>query len=856
MSLFYQQSNLTSNESVYIKTDQIDGETDLKLRKPVNSLNNGFFENEVFLGDDVEFFIDLMNTELNNFNGVIHSIDENYRLVIDKDPIGVENTIWSGCSINKAEIHGLVIAVGPECRLVKNSKYSKKKKITSLDIQINRFAIFLFVMMVIISVTNSSIQGNIRFSFATFLIQAFRFIILLSFLIPISLRMFITVGRFGYGRQISNDDEIEGTLCKNEGIVEELGKIEIVLSDKTGTITQNQMYMDKIALSKGIFNKDAYKDMVSEYYVNKGEINENVFVSLALSFVICNNVILRNDDGRSYFDASSPDEIAMVEYFEQLGFKILERNDREIGFNDLANKEHWYKIKQVFPFESAKKRMGIIVEKIEEDESENSFFLYVKGADSVMKEKVGNIDEKILIEENTLMLASEGLRTLVFARKQLTKKEFEDYQETYKQNLIKSRKQSNEALVIELEKEMTYIGITGVKDLLQENISESFSYIEQAGLKLWVLTGDKLETAKHICLSTGLAKRSRPIKVLEANTDVDLLNYQSSKLSKFDITDVVLMIDGDLFIKASQLSDISFIRFLYSYNYVCFARCTPAHKYRIAQIIKKNLKKVLLAIGDGGNDVGMIQIANVGVGIFGKEGNQAALAADFTINKFEYLCKLIFFHGRNAHRGISAISNFILHRSLIISWIQQIFSILFHMISMPVFDGMLIMLYSAVFTVFPILSVIYDIDIEWHQLRDYLNQYKKSGNGISVKVFLIWNFVSFYQGGAIFISALFLFEDYLSSFVGITFTALILCETFNVIFLVSRCSKILSISTAVTFILYICCVFIFKSDFNINIFAPDFLWRVISVFLIAWLPVFCVQRIALFFRKDIKKLVK
>ena len=857
MLLYCQPGYLISDPSVYIKTDQIDGETDLKLRKPFYGSDECFKNKGVFFESDVEFEVGLSEIKLDDFDGFIHLIDKFSREISAKEPLSVENTIWSGCSINKSEIHGLVIAVGLETRLIKNSKNVKRKKISDLDKKVNVFSVILFLMMLVISIFNAIMQGQYKFGVASFLISVCRFIILLSFLIPISLKLYLLIARFGYGHQISEDKEIEGTSVKNETIVDELGKIEVILSDKTGTITQNIMFMDKISIGEFKYPKDRFKRLVSDFYSDSEDSNneeKQKAVDMAFSFVICNNVSLKVNEGERFFDASSPDEIAMVEFFEETGFKITERNDSRIVFTDLNDSESRFEILEVFPFESARKRMGIIVEKFIDNQS-HGIYLYVKGADSVMKKKVASQDDALLVEENALSLAKEGLRTLVFTSKELTSDQLETFRNTHKENLIKGNKHLNEPLLQSLEENMTYLGITAVKDLLQDDVVSSFAYLEQARLKLWILTGDKLETAKHICLSTGLAKRSRPVRVLSLDDEAALVDFAGPSLHRSDDTQVVLMVDCNNFASALETKTKLFLQACLRFDYVCFARCTPAQKSDIATGLKSKLNKRVLAVGDGGNDVGMIQIANVGVGIYGREGNQAALAADFTINKFSYLCKLVLFHGRNAHMGISSISQFVLHRGLIISWIQEIFSALFFMISMPVFNGMMVMLYSAVFTVLPALSVVYDFDVSWEQLKDYLGSYKESGGGVSTKNFLIWCFISFYQAGAIFISALYLFDNYLSNFVGITFTALILAETFNIIFLISKCSKPLLASILATLFLYIICVFIFPSDFDINIFDLDFLVKVSLVFIITWVPVFVVQMILKHFYNNVGDLV-
>lgn len=855
-SLFLPQSNINSTSSVYIKTDQIDGETDLKLRKPYYRTHENFRQRNALFPSDLEIKVNLMNNKINDFEGTIHFIDSDKKAIVEKDPVGVENTIWSGCSINKSEVFGMVIAVGQETRLVKNSKNVKKQKKTSLDDKVNLFSLLLFIIMLCIAIINAFLQGSWRFGLSYFIISASRFVILLSFLIPISLKLFLVLGRFGYSQQIASDEEIQGTTCKNESIVDELGKIEVILSDKTGTITKNEMYMDKISVKEQIIDKKIFKQCVQEYYSRKNVKANQRTIDLTFGLVLCNNVNMKISEGKKYFDASSPDEIAMVEYFEELGFEILHRDESYIKFLDPKKKTHSYEVLEIFPFESAKKRMGIIVKNVGDNENNGEITFYIKGADVMMKSKLHNIADRLMVEENTLLLASEGLRTLCFTKKAISENELEVYREEHKLNVLNGDKEANEVLLNKLEENIQFLGITAVKDLLQDDVVKSFAYIEQALLKLWILTGDKLETAQHICTSTGLAKRSRPIKVLTTKNDNDIISFYDSPMrSEIIITDCVLMIDGDTLARAFELNKKAFLKSCLTYNYVCFARCTPAQKYKIANTLKNILNKRILAIGDGGNDVGMIQVANVGVGIFGKEGNQAALAADFTINKFSYLCKLLFFHGRNAHRGVSSISQFVLHRGLIISWIQETFSLLFFMISMPIFNGLMMVTYSAVFTTFPVLTVIYDVDISWENMKDYLSYYLPSGKGVSIKHFLIWCAISIYQAAAIFITSFYLFENFLSNFVGITFTALILAETFNTFFLVSTYSRLLGISMLFTAFLYIATVLIFRSSFDIYLFDLNFLYKVTVVFLVTWLPIFIIKRIFRKFHKDVADLV-
>ena len=157
---------------------------------------------------------------------------------------------------------------------------------------------------------------------------------------------------------------------------------------------------------------------------------------------------------------------------------------------------------------------------------------------------------------------------------------------------------------------------------------------------------------------------------------------------------------------------------------------------------------------------------------------------------------------------------------------------------MPIFSGFLMATYSAVLTILPVFSVIFDIDITWDKLKFYLNTYQESGRGVSSKNFLIWNFISLYQAIAIFATAYLLFDNYFSNFVGITFTALVLAENLNIIILVPRYSRWLLASIISTLVVYVLCVLIFPSEMNIDLFNPLFFLKCTVVFLASWLPVF------------------
>jgi len=273
---------------------------------------------------------------------------------------------------------------------------------------------------------------------------------------------------------------------------------------------------------------------------------------------------------------------------------------------------------------------------------------------------------------------------------------------------------------------------------------------------------------------------------------------------------------------------------------VC-CRCSPTQKAEIVKLIKDYTKKQTCAIGDGGNDVSMIQAANVGVGIVGKEGKQASLAADFSINQFKHLKRLILWHGRNSYKRSARLGQFIIHRGLIISFIQAIFSAIFYFAAIAIYSGWLAVGYSTLFTSAPVFSLILDEDVNEETAFDYPELYKdlQKGRALSYKTFCVWVFQSIYQGGAIMIVSIFLFDSAMINIVAITFTTLILTEIANVAFEVHKWHLLIILAEVFSLVVYFASFFLLKSYFDLNfILTLDFWLKVSIITLISCLPIY------------------
>lgn len=164
-------------------------------------------------------------------------------------------------------------------------------------------------------------------------------------------------------------------------------------------------------------------------------------------------------------------------------------------------------------------------------------------------------------------------------------------------------------------------------------------------------------------------------------------------------------------------------------------------------------------IGDGGNDVGMIQLASIGLGIVGKEGNHAALASDISMKEFKYVKQILLWHGRNSYKRAASLSQFVIHRGLIISILQMAFSIIFYNVAIPIYNGMLMLGYATFYTSLPVFSLILDQDLSREKTLLYPNLYMslRKSREMNSKTFFIWVWISIYQGIVIMVMSLLMF---------------------------------------------------------------------------------------------------
>lgn len=689
----------------------------MKTRRPVEFTQEVINSGANIQNHHMEIVVDTPNDLIYKFEGAIHEVSSDETKILKAHPIIVENSIWSQCSVVKGNMYGVVVYSGEDTKLMMSMVKNDPKR-SKVDEELNFLSKLLFLIMLI----GSTILIIIKGFGSNWMIQYFRYVLLLCSIIPISMKVNQDISKLFYASRITSDSEMQNTTSRNSMIAEDLGRIEYFLTDKTGTLTKNEMIMKKISLGDSLLDADnieAMKQIAISATQDKAlnlelgaegmgasrtNTQNEMFFRFLNSIMVCHAVFPEVDKkGHRRLDSVSPDELSFIDFAEKIGFTLIERNDKSASYSTPDGKEYKFKILNVFPFTSSRKRMGLIVE------FEEKIYYFLKGADSIMIPFL-KVESRSKAEEDTALLSSSGLRTLVFAQTRIEKEEYDNFVEEYKQaaSSLTDRKKKMEEVITKLEGEMDFVGITGVFDLLQDDVKESIENLRHAGIKVWMLTGDKMETAKNISVTTGLYNPSDTLYVLK-----DILDKDQMKKKLNDLIQKIqppqrafLLIDGMSLALATRHGNLPFFLELASkLTSVCCCRCAPSQKREITNAVKSSGKRVL-GIGDGGNDVGMIEEAHIGVGIAGKEGKQAALASDYSIGEFKTVVKLLLFHGRLIYKTTSEMSKFIMHRGIIIATMQFCFCVLFFLIDIPLFNGILMFGYSTLFTNLPVISIV------------------------------------------------------------------------------------------------------------------------------------------------------
>ena len=890
-------SNTDGAGEAFIRTDQLDGETDWKLRlaSPLTQfLNPADFTR-------IRIIANKPDRNVNDFVGTVEYNQSNTSLATNQvetetetlsSPLTIENTAWANTVLaSNVTIFAVVVYTGAQTRQALSTSPSRSKS-GLLEREINNLTKILCALTLTLSIVLVAIRGTEGRPGQQWYVAVLRFLVLFSTIVPISLRVNLDMGKTVYARYIERDQGIPETVVRTSTIPEELGRIEYLLSDKTGTLTQNEMNLRKIHVGTVSYANEAMDEVRS--YVRQvfstgpsldtsqssslitpslAHVSSSVGSSstrsrreigsrvrdLVLALALCHNVTPSTEgvDGKNTttYQASSPDEVAIVRWTESVGLRLLHRDRYSITLQsvDTARVVVRVKILEAFPFTSAGKRMGIILQFVKGEESTTSgisspdeIWFYQKGADTVMSLIVAAND---WLDEETANMAREGLRTLVVGRKRLSAQQYGDFARRYKDaSLSLQNRDLNMAQIVKdhLEHNLELLGVTGVEDKLQRDVKPSLELLRNAGIKIWMLTGDKVETARCVAVSAKLVSRTQYIHTITQLASVpgspaalDALSLLQSKADS-----AALLIDGDSLTHFLTHHCSDFISVAVQLPAVIACRCSPTQKADIAYLIRQTTEKRVACIGDGGNDVSMIQAADVGVGIVGKEGRQASLAADFSITSFHHLTKLLVWHGRNSYKRSAKLAQFVIHRGLIISVCQTFYSIATELQPHALYRDWLLVGYATVYTMAPVFSLVLDKDVDEGLANLYPELYKEltSGKSLSYRTFFIWVAVSIYQGGIIQGCSQILVDRDSPRMVSVSFTVLVINELIMVAFEIVTWHWIMYVSILGTALVYVGSIPFLGGYFDLEyMWSLAFAWRVTAISSLSLIPPYSIK---------------
>ncbi|ODQ79957.1 hypothetical protein BABINDRAFT_161621 [Babjeviella inositovora NRRL Y-12698] len=824
------QSSEATGEA-FVKTDQLDGETDWKLRV-APAATQGAVAAQL---QQVAVVASAPSKEIDAFLGTLTFQGHTLALSVDQ-------TLWANTVLASGTAVGIVVYTGADTRQVMNTTQAGAKT-GLLEEEINRLSKILCAVVLVLSVVLVACEGFQKLWY----LDIMRFLILFSTIIPVSLRVNLDLGKTVYAYQIERDSNIPDTIVRTSTIPEDLGRIEYLLSDKTGTLTQNDMEMKKLHLGTVSYAGESF-DMVDEYVRGGGAPKSRRDMGarvrdLVTALALCHNVTPTVEDGTVTYQAASPDEVAIVTFTERMGLALYRRDRHSMTLiHEATHRPEGFEILQTFPFTSDTKRMGIVVR----NERDELWFLQ-KGADTVM---AGIVQKNDWLEEETGNMAREGLRTLVVARKRLTENLYREFADKYytASLAMAGRDQQMQTVVARyLETDLELLGLTGVEDKLQKDVKLSIELLRNAGAKIWMLTGDKVETAKCVAISAKLISRGQIVhtitRMVRPDSALGALDYLRANPS------ACLVIDGESLAVYLRYFPTEFFAVVVSLPVVVACRCTPQQKADVALLIRAATNKRVCCIGDGGNDVSMIRSADVGVGIVGKEGKQASLAADFSITQFCHLTQLTLWHGRNSYKRSAKVAQFVIHRGLLISICQAVYSVSSHFEPLALYKGWLMVGYSTVYTMMPVFSMVLDTDVSEGLVTVYPELYKEltEGKSLSYKTFFVWVLVSVYQGAVIQgLAQVFcgFDEKVFTRMVAVSFSALILNELIMVGIEINTWRKAMVISEVVTFALYFFSIPFLTEYFDLEyVQSVSFIWQTLVIIAISLFPVWAAKAI-------------
>ncbi|KAF8221432.1 phospholipid-translocating P-type ATPase [Tricholoma matsutake] len=836
----------------YLETKNLDGETNLKPRRSVKATSTIMSEEDI---QRSSFCLDSEppHQNLYLYHGVLRYNDTTTGEQ-KQEPVTINELLLRGCAIRNTNwVIGLVLFTGADTKIMLNSgdtpsKQSKIEKETNYNVIVNFLALTLLCIVSAIfygvydgqtgtSADFFEIGADPTTSVITNAIITFvSCLIAFQNMVPISLYISIEIVKTIQAYFISQDVEMyyetydKPCVPKTWNISDDLGQIEYVFSDKTGTLTQNIMEFQKCSI-----NGVAYGEGVTEAQrgaatregkantLDPQELNEKLtnlkqqmlsglerafknryarpdkltlvapklaedltdrsseqrqhIIAFFRALAICHSVLAEKPDPQNQpyhleYKAESPDEAALVAAARDVGFPFIGKGKDHLDIEVIGQVER-YTPMRVLEFSSTRKRMSVIMRC-----PDGRLILYCKGADSVIYARLRTDHDPVLKEQTTKdmeMFANSGLRTLCIAYRYLEEDEYLGWSRTYDTavNAIEGREELVEKANDMVEHSLSILGATALEDKLQEGVPEAIEMLHRAGIKLWILTGDKVQTAIEIGYSCNLLKHDMDLMILSADSLEQTRAQIEAGLNKiasilgppsWDIrkrgfvpgaqASFAVVIDGDTLTHAlnPELKQL-FLNLGTQCETVVCCRVSPAQKALTVKLVKEGRSAMTLSIGDGANDVAMIQEANIGCGLYGLEGSQAAMSADYAFGQFRFLTKLLLVHGRWSYQRIADMHGNFFYKNFIWTFALFWFMPSNSFTATYLYHYTFILLFNLAFTSLPVIVLgAFDQNLNAKAILAFPQLYVRGIRGLEYTRVKFWLYMTdgLYQSAVVF----------------------------------------------------------------------------------------------------------